>query len=191
MRARSVSPAAFGDRMNADASLDARAAISFGFERKAISPGRAASSDAIWRTRIVASPTSSPPSRATSSPREISIGERLLGFGQCLDHLVGDVDTRAGVDGFLEDDVVLLGLGDLLDRLVGTIKHAGELFVATLVQVFTELALLALKVTVEFVELPLLVAALALGHGHAVLLEGFLHALKLLGDPLQILVTLL
>ena len=49
---------------------------------------------------------------------------------------------------FLQDQVVLLGLEDLLDHAVGALDHRGQLFVLALVQVFLELAALALQVAV-------------------------------------------
>ena len=45
-------------------------------------------------------------------------------------------------------EVVLLGLGDLLDDAVGALDHLLQLFVLALVQVFLELAALALEVAV-------------------------------------------
>src|SRR5256885_6228577 len=48
---------------------------------------------------------------------------------------------RSGVDvdGFLEDDVVLLGFRHLLDHLVGALQHLGQFLVLAGVQVFLEL----------------------------------------------------
>src|SRR4051812_19782413 len=102
--------------------------------------------------RPAGSPSSSPPSSTASSPRRTCTagGAWLLaGAGggaavQRADHLVGDVHARPGEDDFLEDDVVLLAVEDLLDDAVGALHHAGKLFVAALVQVFLELAPLAL-----------------------------------------------
>ena len=63
--------------------------------------------------------------------------------------LLCDVDAGRGVDRLLKNDVVLLSLGDLTNRPVRTLHHRSELLVAALVQVFTELALAALKIALN------------------------------------------
>src|SRR5438067_3732244 len=108
-----------------------------------------------------------------------------------LDHLVGDVDARAGEDGVLEDDVVLFLLGDLADDAVRLLHDLRQLLVAPLVQVLAELALLPLEIAVQVGELALAVAPLRLAHRDAVLLQLFLHALELIGEPRHLLVALL
>jgi hypothetical protein len=87
------------------------------------------------------------------------------------DHLVGDVGARAGEDGLLEDQVVLLGFEDLLDDLVGALDDRGQLFVLALVQVFLEFAALALDLAVLVDELALATVALRLRQRGRILLE--------------------
>ena len=82
------------------------------------------------------------------------------------------------VDRFLQDQVVLLLLGDLLDDAVGALEDRGQLFVAALVQVFAELAALALEVAVLLDQLALAAAALGFGQRRRFLVE-------LLGGRLQ------
>src|ERR1019366_616246 len=57
---------------------------------------------------------------------------------QCLNHLFSDVDARAGVDRFLEDDVVFLRLGNGLDGAIGALEHRGQFLVAPLVEILAE-----------------------------------------------------
>src|ERR671929_1108102 len=118
----------------------------------------APSSEAIWCTRVCASPATRPPRRCTISPSVSgpgidSLRGRLALEG--LDHLVGDIDARAREDGVLEDDVELLLLGDLPDDAVRLLDHLRELLVPALVEVFPELALLPLEVAVQLAELAL------------------------------------
>src|SRR6478752_1350233 len=124
----------------------------------------AVSSEPTWWICVSEAPATRPPSRVTicasvigpaMAPTAGSLGRRLAAI-QRLDHLVGEVDARAGVDGVLEDDVVLLLLGDLADDAVRRFHHLGELFVPALVQVFAELALLPLEVAVQLAELAFL-----------------------------------
>src|SRR4051812_10767965 len=158
-------------------------------------PSPADSSEATWRTTVSASPATRPPRRATICPSVSGPGTkslcRRLALVERLDHPFGDVDARAREDGVLEDDVVLLLLGDLADHAVRLLHHLRELFVAALVQVLAELALLPLEVAVEVTELALLRAPLRLAHRHAVALEVFLHALQLVGEASELLVALL
>src|SRR5258708_8168403 len=155
----------------------------------------ALSSGASWRTSVAASPATRPPRRATICPSVNGPGmESLRGrlaLIERLDHLVGDVDARARVDGVLEDDVVLLLLGDLADHAVGLLDHLRQLLVASLVQVLAELALLALEVAILLAEFPFLVTPLVLAHRHGILVEVVLHALELLGKLGELLVALL
>ena len=74
-------------------------------------------------------------------------------------------------DRLLQDQVVLLGLEDLLDHPVGALDHARQLFVLALVQVFLELAALALQVAVLLDQLALAARALGLGQRRRVLVE--------------------
>ena len=61
---------------------------------------------------------------------------------------------------FLQDQVVLLGFEDLLDDPVGALDHRGQFLVLALVQVFLELAALALEVAVLVDQLALAPRAL-------------------------------
>src|SRR5262249_4258247 len=153
----------------------------FELEKKAIWPCAARSSVPTCRIRTWASPTMRPPSCdaicASVYGPGMSFGGRLA-FHR-LDHLVGDVDARIGVGGFLKDYVVLLLPRDLADHAVGVIDDLGELLVAPLVHVLAVLALLALELAALVVEFALLVAPHVLRHGDAVLLELVLHALEL------------
>src|SRR5215472_11262214 len=117
--------------------------------------------------RVSGAPATRPPRRATicasvigpaMAPTARSLGRRLA--VQRLDHLVGDVDARAGVDGVLEDDVVLFLLRDLADDAVRLFDDLGELLVPPLVQILAELALLSLEIAVQLAEFPLLRAPL-------------------------------
>src|SRR5689334_311035 len=157
-------------------------------------PEPARSSEATWCTRVFGSPATRPPRRCTISPSDSgpdigSLGGRLA--LERLDHLVGDVDARAREDGVLEDDVVLLLLGNLADHAVRLLHHLRQLFVAPLVEVLAKFALLSLELAVGVAEVALLGAALRLAHGHGVLLQVLLHALRLVGHARELLVALL
>src|SRR3954469_18036781 len=196
MRGRRVSASASAASTTAAACVAARRARCRWPMKKVMSPPRAASRDATRATRVPASPATRPPRRETILPSvsgpgtRRSLGGRLARL-EGLDHLVGDVDARAREHGVLEDDVVLFLLGDLPDHAVGLLHHLRQLFVAALVEVLAELALLALELALQVAELALLVAALRLGHGHRVLVQVLLHALELVGEPRQLLVALL
>src|SRR5580765_3298551 len=149
--------------------------------------------------RVSEAPATRPPRRATicasligpaMAPSARSLGRRLAAV-QRLDHLVGKVDARTGVDGVLEDDVVLLLLRDLADDAVRLLHHLGEFLVPARVQVLAELALLPLEFAVQLAEFALFRAPLRLAHGDAVLLQVVLHALQLVGETRQLLVALL
>src|SRR3970282_646967 len=152
----------------------------------------ACSRDATCSMSMPASPTTRPPSRDAISPREI--GPAMSARGrlavQRLDYPVGDVDARIRVDGVLEDDVVLLLLGDLADDAIRLLDHLRQLLVAALVAVVAELALAALEIPVQVVDLPFLRPALALRQGDALALELVLHAFELLRGFRQLLVAL-
>ena len=126
-----------------------------------------------------------------SAQRDVSgtVTCRRLGV-QRLDHLVGDVDARAGEHRFLQDQVVLLGLEDLLDDLVGALDDRGELLVLALVQVFLELAALALEVAVLLDQLALAPAALGLGQRRRVLVELVGRAFRRLAGSVEFLLAL-
>src|SRR2546423_10586871 len=90
----------------------------------------ACSSEPTWSIGVAGSPMMRPPRRETICP---SVNGPAIGFtsgslrGQLglegLDHLVGDVDARAGEYGVLEDDVVLLLLRDLANDAVRLLDH--------------------------------------------------------------------
>src|SRR5512139_1464754 len=184
MRGSCVSFSAPAASTTAEARVPCNLARCLRLARKLIWPGPARSSEPTWRISVAGSPATRPPSRAaicaSVSGPPMSFCGRLAGF-QRLDHLVGDVDARIRVRGFLEDDVVLLGLGDLPDDAVRLLDDLRQLLVAPLVDVLAVLALLALEIAVDVVEVALLGAALRLRHRHAVLLELVLHALELVG----------
>src|SRR5437868_9435984 len=130
----------------------------FRFEKKAIWPAAAFSSEPTWRMEVFGSPATRPPRREAISPRVSgpatargSLRRRLAGLER-LDHPVGDVDPRAEVDDVLHDQVELLLLGDLADDAVCLLDHLRQLLVAALVEVLAELALLALEVAVQLAE---------------------------------------
>src|SRR5712671_2106803 len=168
MRGRAVRPSPSAATITAPARVAASFAFSFGSAKKVICSGVACSREPTWLTSVPASPATRPPRRVAICPSVsgpgIALFRRRLAFER-LDHLVGDVDARAAVDGVLEDEVVLLLLGDLVDHPLR------QLLVAALVEVLAELALLALELAVQFAELALAVAPLALAHGHRVLLD--------------------
>src|SRR5262245_40552489 len=114
-------------------------------------------------------------------------GHRLLAFGERLEHPVRDVDARAAEYGFLHDQVELVGFGDLLDDAVGNLEQLCQLLVAAQVEVLPVLPLYALEVDGHALELLLLAAALALGHGHRFLLEAALQRLDLGFPALELL----
>src|SRR5258705_6983959 len=157
MRGSAVSDSDSGARTTADAAVPASLARYFGLERKAIWPWPARSSDPTCRIRTCGSPTRRPPSCDAICASVYGPGMSFCGRGgrlafHCLDHLVGDVDARIGVRGFLEDDVVLFLLGDLADHAVGVVDHLCQLLVAALVDVLAVLALLALEFAALVVE---------------------------------------
>src|SRR5436305_13298335 len=125
MRGREVSPS------DSAATMTAPACVASSFARcrlplkNLICRASADSSEATWWISASGAPATRPPRRATicasvigpaMAPTVGSLGRRLA--VQRLDHLVGEVDARAGVDGVLEDDVVLFLLGDLANHAV-------------------------------------------------------------------------
>src|SRR5690349_10503830 len=186
MRGSAVSDSASGPSTTAEAVVAASRERYFGLARNAICPCAARSRVPTCRIRICGSPTSRPPSCDAICASVYGPGMSFCRRGgrlvfHRLDHLVGDVDTRVRVGGFLEDDVVLLGFGDLPDHAVGLVDDLGELLVAALVDVLAVLALLALELAALVVEIALLVPAHRLGHRDAILLQLVLHALELVG----------
>src|SRR5690606_18163973 len=133
--------------------------------RKPRSAGPADSSEASRWTSLPGSPRLIVASARTATSSRLSPSLRLsiragpaspqsrcsgLAAGaERAQHLFSDVDPRAGEDGLLQDDVVLLLLGDLLDHAIRAIDHHREFLVAALVEVFAKLALLALEVFLE------------------------------------------
>ncbi len=63
-----------------------------------------------------------------------------------FEHPLRDVEARAAIDRFLQDEVEFLGLGDLLDHAVGALEQRLQLLVAPQVEVFAILALQALEI---------------------------------------------
>ncbi|CAM2159505.1 hypothetical protein PT2222_50344 [Paraburkholderia tropica] len=124
-----------------------------------------------------------------AAPALVAVAAGAVGCER-LQHLVGDVDARTDVHRFLHDQVVMLLFGDLLDDLVRAVEHRGEFFVATLIQVFAELALLALEVAVELRQIALLLRAVGRGHRRTVLVDRVRHGLQTLRHVLQVLVAL-
>src|SRR6188474_986070 len=121
MRGSLVSASASSPSTIAAARVPESLALCLALARKLIWPGPARSSEPTWRIRTTDSPATRPPSCdaicASVSGPPMSFGGGLAGF-QRLDHLVGDVDARVRVRGFLEDDVVFFGFGDLADDAV-------------------------------------------------------------------------
>ncbi len=96
-------------------------------------------------TLMPGSPTTSPPSTSVNSPRLYSRGllivmarnqatglcpRGLFAVGQCLQHPIRDIDTRAAVYRFLQNQVVFFGLGDLPDNFVRAFQEAGQFLIA-------------------------------------------------------------
>src|SRR6185503_9405883 len=192
MRGSAVRLSLSAETITAPARVAASLAFSFGSAKKVICCPVACSSEPTWATRVSASPATRPPRRDAICPSVrgpgMALFRRRLAFER-LDHPVGDVDARAPEDGILDDEVELLLLGDLGDDLVRLRHDARQLFVAALVEVLAELALLALEIAVQVAPLALAVAALALAHRHRVLLDVVLHLLQLIGEARQVLVA--
>src|SRR6185295_1200811 len=194
MRGSTVSVSASAPSITAEAPVAASPARYFALETKAIWPRTARSSEPTWLIRTPGSPAIRPPSfdaicASVNGPPMSFCGGGRFAFER-LDHLVGDVDARIRVRGFLENDVVLLRLRDLANDAVRLFDHLSELLVAPLVDVLAIFALLALEIAIEFVEVALLVAALRLGHGDRVLLQLVLQPLQLVGDLGQLRLAL-
>src|SRR3990172_2580762 len=194
IRGSAVWASASAARMTAEARVAASLERYFGLERKAIWPRPARSSEPTWRIRISGSPAMRPPSldaicASVNGPNMSFCGGGRLAFHR-LDHLVGDVDARIRIGGFLEDDVVFLRLGDLADDAVRLLDHLAEFLVAALVHVLAVLALLALELAAEVGEIALLGAALRLRHRQRVLLDLVLQALELVGDLAELRLAL-
>src|SRR5262245_46793046 len=168
-----LSPAA------ATITAPARVAASFAFNfwstKKVICCGVACSREPTCATSVSALPATRPPSREAICPSVsgpgIALFRRRLACFERLDHRVGDVDALAAVHRILQDQVELFLLGDLVDHPVRLLHHLRQLLVAALVEVFAELALLALEFAVQLAEFALAVTALALAHRHRVLLD--------------------
>src|SRR4051812_11240512 len=159
-----------GPTMTAPARVSASRVRYFGLARKVISAGPAESIVATPLRGVAASPTASPPRRATISRRVSDATPASLGR-EGLDDLLGDVDAAAREDRFLQDQVEFLLLGDLVDDARRALLHLGELLVAAHVEVLADFALLALEVAADVGEAPLLVAPGRLRHGDVLALE--------------------
>src|SRR6185295_10530821 len=117
MRGRAVSFSFAAATITAAARVATSLALCLTLARKAICPPPASSREPTWRITVPESPATRPPRReaispSVSGPGMGSLRGRLGCCFQRLDHLLGDVDARAGENGVLEDDVVLLLLGD-------------------------------------------------------------------------------
>src|SRR5574340_397265 len=191
MRGRSVASRASMGRMTAPARVLANCDRYLLCETKPICSDVARSSGATWLTACAPSPTSSPPKRATSAARVTVIGCFLpcLLAVQGLHHPVGDVVLGIDVDSLFDDEIEFIGARDVLNRLAGALLDMPQLLVATKVEVLTELAPLALQIAVEVAKVAFLRLALAVRHGHAVLVELRLQVARLLGELLQFLVA--
>src|SRR6186713_2031716 len=88
---------------------------------------------------------------------------RSTGGVQRLDHLVGDVVLGIDINRLLKDQVVFFGFGQGFDNLVGALNHLLEFFILAGVQVFLELAALALEIPVLVHQLLLPRGSLAFG----------------------------
>src|SRR2546421_9310734 len=107
MRGSAVSAWASSPTITAAARVAASCALYFWLEKKVICSGPALSSEPTWRITVCALPAMRPPRREAISPRvngpAIGITAASLRAGlaalQRLDHLVGDVDARAGEHG--------------------------------------------------------------------------------------------
>src|ERR1700688_4379928 len=82
---------------------------------------------------------------------------RALFVGERLDHPVGDVDARTGInDRLLDDQVKFLVGSDLLNDLVRTLLHCSQLFVLAQIEVFAKLPLHSLQIAAHVGEIALL-----------------------------------
>src|SRR6266446_8702648 len=114
MRGRTVSPSASALRITAPARVASSCARWRLPVKKLMWRASADSSEATWWISVSGAPATRPPRRATICASVIGPAMSLTARSlrrqlavQRLDHLVGQVDARAGVDGVLEDDVVL------------------------------------------------------------------------------------
>src|SRR6185436_10127312 len=210
MRGNCVAAAASSGRSTAAARVVDSNFWYLRLARNDSSPGPALSSGATCRMRTAASPSTVPPKRPASSARlkDMRASPFIRAWSLCytlerglanasspllvcerLDHSVGNVDSRADVDRFLQNEIELFALRDLLDDLVGALQHSGQFFVFAQVQIFPEFALHALQVAVHAREILLLVPPLRFAHGHAIFFQAALQVARLLGKLLQLLVA--
>src|SRR5574343_732255 len=138
--------------------------------------GPATSNDARRWMGQSPSPCKTPPKAALISAR---VAFTSLGAVERVQHLVGDVVLGVDVNRFLNDQVELFGLGHLAYHPVGAFQNRLQLFVFAHVQVFLELAALALEVAVQVNHLALAGGALRFGQGGCVFF-------KLLGGGFQL-----
>src|SRR5678809_409001 len=118
MRGRLVRPSPSAETITAPARVACSLGFSFGSAKKVICFGVACSSEPTCSTSVSPLPATRPPRREAICPSVsgpgIGLFRRRLALER-LDHLVGDVDARAAVDGVLQDQVELLLFGDLVD----------------------------------------------------------------------------
>jgi len=110
-----------------------------------------------------------------------------LAIGQRAQDLVGDVDPGTGIDRFLQNEVVFLLFGNLANDAIGSLNDLPEFFVATLVQIFAKLPLLALKILVHLAEFALSATSLRLSHDRCVTLKALSERLDSSRQILQFL----
>src|SRR5690606_32914510 len=110
---------------------------------------------------------------------------------QCFQNFLGDVHTWADSDGVLNDQVVALGISNTLGGGISLLNNGRELFVAATVEVFLELATLALQVRVQISQLTLTLHTVGLGQHRGVLVELLSLRTQVVGHALQLFVTTL
>ena len=114
-------------------------------------------------------------SRASASPASARRRRCLVASLQCRQHLRRDVERLVHVQHALADDqVVVGGARERLHFLQQRALQLADLFVATQVQIFDVLVLLAGQLALPVAQVLLGVAALVLGHHRAVALSASL-----------------
>src|SRR5688572_4089547 len=99
---------------------------------------------------------------ASTGAREVSARPLPLFFGrEDLQDALGDVESRASIHRFLQDEVEFLRLRDLLDHAVRALEKGLQLLVAAQVQVFAVLALQPLEIDADALQLAFLRAPVA------------------------------
>src|SRR5437870_3488217 len=99
----------------------------------------ASPSIAAGRRRALRSSTAAASWASDSSGRPAAMP--LFAVVQRAQHLVGDIDFCAEVNGILDDEIVFFLFGELAHDFLGPLQQRLQLFVATLIEVFAEFAL--------------------------------------------------